>query len=234
MKIEIADATALPEHLKAYFADGVLDLGAIPPPEDVTGLKSALGSERDKNAQYSKLGKPDEITAKIADLTEKAKGTGKGAEEAQQKLDQMEQRYSGELAARDERINKMMQRNALSELKAELGKAGFIAEAIDDIALTALSRLQYADDGSPRVVTPDGKAMIGSGADHGATLADLAKELAGTKAYAVRDSGKSGGGKPSGSNGGTPQKSFSQMTGAELVALKRTNPTEYDRLRAAT
>jgi hypothetical protein len=204
MKIEVTDTTALPEWMQSHVSEGHLDLTAIPQPEDVSGLKSALAKERDSVSQYAKLGKPDEIQSRIAELTEKAKGTGKGAEDAQAKLDAMEQKYSGEISARDERINKMMQRNALSELKAELGKAGFIAEAIDDIALTALNRVQYDEDGAPQVVTPDGKAMIGSGANHGATLADLAKELAGTKAYAVRDAGKSGGGKPTGSSGGTP------------------------------
>ena len=234
MKIEIPDTASLPEWLHSFVSDGQLDLQTIPVPEDVTGLKSALAKERDSASAYSKLGKPDEIAAKIADLTEKAKGSGKGAEDAQQKLDAMEQKYTGEIAARDERITKMMQRNALAELKAELGKAGFYAEAIDDIALSALSRLQYAEDGSPRVVTPDGKAMIGSGADHGATLADLAKELTVTKSYAMRDSGIGGGGKPPAPNGGKPSKSFSEMTSGELVALKRSNPTEYDRLKAAS
>ena len=205
MEIEVTDAKTLPEWLQGHVKEGKLNLGGIPAPEDVSGLKSALQKERENTQAYSKYGKPDEIEAKIADLTEKAKGSGKGAEDAQAKLDAMAKDYEGKLTGANERIQKMMQRTATSDLKAELAKAGFIAEAIDDIASTAMGRLQFNEDGTPKVLTQDGKPMIGSGADHGATLADLAKELAETKAYAVRDAGKSGGGKPSGSSGGTPK-----------------------------
>ena len=175
MEIEVTDATSLPEWLQGHVKEGKLNLGGIPAPEDVSGLKTALQKERENVSAYSKYGKPDEIEAKIADLTEKAKGTGKGAEDAQAKLDAMAKDYEGKLTQRDERITKMMQRNAGSELKAELAKAGFIAEAIDDIASTAMGRLQFNEDGTPKVLTSDGKPMIGNGADHGATLADLAK-----------------------------------------------------------
>ncbi|MGB1388665.1 MAG: hypothetical protein ACPG61_07235 [Paracoccaceae bacterium] len=204
----------------------VLDVDGVESAEAVAGLKKALQKERENVSAYSKYGKPDEIEAKIAELTEKAKGTGKGAEEAQAKLDAMEKKYTDQLTERDTRITRMMQRNAGSELKAELAKAGFIAEAIDDIAATAMGRLQFNEDGTPKVLTSDGKPMIGSGADHGATLADLAKELAEAKPYAVRDHGKGGGGKPAGSNGGTPQKTvtraqFDQMGHADRAAFAK-------------
>jgi len=204
MEIEVSDATTLPEWLQGHVKEGKLDLGGIPAPEDVSGLKTALQKERENAGAYAKFGKPDEIEAKIADLTEKAKGTGKGAEDAQAKLDAMAKDYDAKLTGANERIAKMMQVNASASLKAELAKAGFISEAIDDIASTAMGRLKFNDDGTPSVLTSDGKPMIGNGADHGATLADLAKELAVSKPYAVRDKGNGGGGKPPGSTGGTP------------------------------
>lgn len=211
MKIEVSDATALPEWLQSHVSEGHLDLAAVPQPEDVTGLKTALQKERANAQAWAKLGeKPEDVQAKIEELQEKAKGTGKGAEDAQDKLDAMEQKYQGEISQRDERITKMMQANARESLKTELAKAGFIPEAIDDIAATAMGRLQFNEDGTPKVMTSDGKPMIGNGADHGATLADLAGELAKAKAYAVRDDGKGGGGKPPGSNGGTPAKTVTR------------------------
>lgn len=227
MKIEVSDATGLPEWLQSHVAedDGkkMLDLTKLPEPEDVSGLKSALQKERENVSAYSKYGKPEEIEAKIAELTEKAKGTGKGAEDAQAKLDALKEEYEGKLSERDTRITKMMQSNAQASLKAELAKAGFISEAIDDIAATAMSRLQFNEDGTPKVLTSDGKPMIGSGADHGATLADLAKELAEAKPYAVRDQGKGGGGKPAGSSGGTPTGATkrSEMNHAQKAAFIR-------------
>nr|WP_309504297.1 hypothetical protein [uncultured Roseovarius sp.] len=208
MKIELSDLSGLPEGLKTVVETegdkATLDLTKLMPAEDLTGLKSALQKERENVSAYSKYGKPDEIEAKIAELTEKAKGSGKGAEEAQAKLDAIEAKYSEQLTERDKRITKLMQSNASEKMRAELAKAGFIPEAIDDIAATAMARLQFNEDGSPKVLTSDGKPMIGSGADHGATLADLAKELAEAKPYAVRDDGKGGGGKPPSKPGGTP------------------------------
>ena len=206
MEIDVTDATTLPEWLQGHVKDGKLNLGAVPAPEDVTGLKTALSKERANAAAWAKYGTPAEMDAKIAELTEKAKGTGKGADDAQAKLDAMKADYDGKLAERDTKISKMHQRGAASELKAELAKAGFIAEAIDDVANSTMMRIQFHEDGSAKIMTSDGKPMIGSGADHGATLADLAKELAASKPYAVRDAGKGGGGKPAGSQGGTPER----------------------------
>ena len=204
MKIEVSDATTLPAWLQSHVSEGRLDLGALAAPEDVTGLKGALQKERENTAAYSKYGKPADIQAQIDALTEKAKGNGKGADDAQSKLDAMKAEYEGKLTGANDRISKMMQRGAASELKAELAKAGFVPEAIDDIASSAMSRLQFNEDGSLKVMTFDGKTMIGNGVDHDATLADLAKELAEAKPYAVKASVLSGGGKPPGPNGGKP------------------------------
>ncbi len=227
MKIEITDATTLPAWLQTHVADGHLDLGALAAPEDVAGLKTALSKERGNAAAYSKYGTPAEIDAKIAELTDKAKGSGKGADDAQAKLDAMAADYEGKLTGANDRISKMMQRSASSDLKAELAKAGFIAESIDDIASSAMGRLQFHEDGSAKIMTSDGKPMIGSGADHGATLADLAKELAASKPYAVRDGGKGGGGKPPASTGGTPDKPT--VTRAQFDAMSQSERANHSK-----
>jgi hypothetical protein len=206
MKIEVTDATTLPEWLQGHVSEGSLDLGALAAPEDVAGLKTALSKERGNAAAYSKYGSPEDIDAKFADLAEKAKGNGKGADDAQAKLDAMKADHDTQNTAKDARITKMMQRGASSDLKAELAKAGFISESIDDIASSAMGRLKFTEDGTAQVMKADGSPMIGDGPNHDATLADLAKELAASKSYAVRDAGKGGGGKPAGSQGGTPDK----------------------------
>jgi hypothetical protein len=236
MKIEIPDTASLPEWAHKFVAEGQLDFAAIPEPENVDGLKSALGKERVTVSAYSKLGTPEEIAAKIADLTEKAKGSGKGAEEMQAKIEALEQKYKTENTELREREAQLYRRNALSELKSELAKNGVIADAIDDIATVALSRVEYMQDGTPKVPKrQDGTDWIETGGpDLNANLAQLAKELAVSKPYAVRDLSIGGGGKPPAPNGGKPSKSFSEMTSGELVALKRSNPTEYDRLKAAS
>jgi hypothetical protein len=227
MKIDVTDATALAPWLQAHVSEGSLDLGALAAPEDVTGLKTALSKERGNAAQWAKYGTPADMDAKIADLTEKAKGTGKGSEDAQAKLDAMKADHDTQNTAKDARIAKMMQRGASSDLKAELAKAGFIAESIDDIASSAMGRLKFTEDGTAQVMTSDGKPMIGNGADHGATLADLAKELAASKPYAVRDAGKGGGGKPAGSQGGTPDKPT--VTRATFDAMSQHERSEHSK-----
>jgi hypothetical protein len=227
MKIDVTDATTLPAWLQGHVSEGSLDLGALAAPEDVSGLKTALSKERGNAAQWAKYGTPADMDAKIADLTEKAKGTGKGSEDAQAKLDAMKADYEGKLTGATDRISKMMQRGASSDLKAELAKAGFIAESIDDIASSAMGRLKFTEDGAAQVMTSDGKPMIGNGADHGATLADLAKELAASKPYAVRDAGKGGGGKPAGSQGGTPDKPT--VTRATFDTMSQRERTEHSK-----
>ena len=82
MKIEVTDPTTLPEWLQSKVADGHLDLAAVPAPEDVSGLKSALLKERENSNAWKAFGTPDDVTAKIAALTEQAKATGKGGEES--------------------------------------------------------------------------------------------------------------------------------------------------------
>ena len=217
--MEISDISALPEDVRSAVTtiDGknVLDWSKLMAREDLTGLKTALQTERANAGAYAKFGKPDDLAKRISDLEASAAKGGKGGEEAQAKLDAMKADYDGKLSERDTRLTSLMRDNASEKLRVELAKAGFIAEAIDDIAMTAMGRLQFGDDGKPKVMTADGKPMIGSGADHGATLADLAKELAASKPYAVQDGGKGGSGKLPGS-GGTPK---AKITAADFAAL---------------
>jgi len=208
MKITLESVDGLPETLAGVVEeqDGakVLDLSKVMPVEDLTGLKSALQKERANAQAYSKLGAPDEIAARIADLEQKAKGNGKGAEEAQAKLDALAKDFEAKLADKDKRLQSVMRGQAAAALKAELAKAGFIPDAIDDIAASALSRVELRDDGTMLVLSADGKPMTGTGPDYSATLADLAKDLAAAKAYAVADTGKGGSGKQPQGSGGKP------------------------------
>lgn len=216
MEIELPQ---VPDHLKplAVEADGKfkLDLTKVMATEDLTGLKTSLQNERAVAEAYRSLGKPKEIQQRIADLEAQAARGGKGGEEAQAKLDAMKADYDAKLSDKDARLTALMRKTANSELRAELAKAGVIPEGLDILATFAAQRIAFNDDGSPKVLTADGKPMIGSGADHGATLADLAAELAKTIPHLVKDQGAGGGGKPPGS-GGTPGKT---MTRAAFDAL---------------
>lgn len=238
MEIELPDVSGLPDALKTIVADKngkpVLDLTKVMPFEDVSGLKSALQKERENLEGWRKYGSPKDVAAKIADLEEKAAKGGKGGEEAQAKLDAMKAEYEAKIAERDNRFTAVLRNSALAELKAELAKVGFIPDALDDIAATAIGRIQFHDDGTRKVTTADGKPMLGSGADHGATLQDLAKELAQTKRYAVKDGGVGGGGKPPGSNGGKPdgktatRQQWDDMSQHERMAFSKSGGKVVD------
>jgi hypothetical protein len=220
MEIELSDVSGVPEALKPLVQGNKLDLSKLMPAEDLTGLKTALQKERANATAWSKLGEaPEAVQKRIADLEKAAQGTGKGAEEAQAKLDAMKADYEGKLTERDKRFQTMAERIAMADLKAELAKAGVVPEGLELMAAFARQRIQFADDGSAKVLTADGKPMIGSGADHGATLGDLAKELATSIPHLVADAGKGGSGKPPGSNGGTPGKKT--MTRVAFDALSQ-------------
>lgn len=229
MEIELSDVSGLPEALKplAVEADGKhkLDLTKLMPVEDLTGLKTALQKERANAQAWAKLGDaPEAVQKRIAELEKAAAGTGKGAEEAQAKLDAMKAEYEGKLSERDKRFQTMAERIAMADLKAELAKAGVVPEGLDLMAAFARQRIQFAEDGSAKVLTSDGKPMIGSGADHGATLGDLAKELAKSIPHLVADGGKGGSGKQPGSSGGTPGKT---VRASELEAMTPKDKAAY-------
>jgi len=206
MKIEVQDISALPKWLQNHVSEGSLDLSAVPEPEDVTGLKEALQKERgfvrEWNRFKDEFGTPDEARSKFKEIEKGAKQETDA--EAKARMDALEAKYAQDLEARDRKIANLQSSTAKSNLKAELAAAGFVPEAIDDIANSAMTRFDYNEDGSVKIMTSDGKPMLGSGDGHTATMADLAKELAETKPYAVADTGKGGGAKPPGSKGGTP------------------------------
>lgn len=217
MKIEIADVSALPEHLRplAASADGknLLDLSALAPAADLEAFKAkALTAQteaidrRKALDAWKKLGDtPEAVQAKLA-----AGADPEIVKQLQAKLTETETTLKA-------RLTGVLQKQALSELKAELSKAGVVPEGLDLLAAFAAPRIVFDDDGGMRVMSPDGQSpMIGKGANGGATIADLAATLAGAIPQLVADKGNGGGGKPPGSNGGTPGKT---MPAAQFEAL---------------
>lgn len=225
MEIELTDIAGLPEGLKPLaIAAGdkfKLDLSKLMPSEDLSGLKTALVRERENGSAYAKFGKPDEIAARIASLEASIAKGGKGGEDAQAKLDAMKNDYEGKLTEAHGRVQRLMSNTATAELKAQLAQAGVVPEGLDMLAQFAAQRIQFHEDGRVKVLSSDGKPMIGSGADHGATLEDLAKELAKSMPYLVKDGGAGGGGKPPGNNGGKPGQTMKMADFSALPPKQR-------------
>jgi hypothetical protein len=209
LKYQLDALDGVDEAAKGFYKEAngkfTLDVEGVESVEAVNGLKTALVRERENNGAYAKFGKPDEITARFAELEAKANTGGKATEDQQKIIDQMKAKYDAEIAVSNAKLAGTYSRQATSDLKAELAKVGVVPEGLDLLAGFAASRLKFNDDGSIKIMSADGSLpMIGDGANGGATLANLAKELAGAIPHLVKDLGAGGGGKPPGSDGGKP------------------------------
>lgn len=170
---------------------------------ELASLKSQLQDAKaeaiDRRKQldlWKKLGEsPDKVQEK---LSEAAKGKNPEHEAV---IAQLKEAHQREISALTGTLANERKSITTERLKAELAKKGFIPDALDSIATLAAAQIEHTDDGIR--IMADGKPMIGSAADGGATLADLAASLASKHTYALVDQGKGGGGTP-GKNGGTP------------------------------
>lgn len=225
MEIELSDVSGLPDAFKPLVAvkDGknYLNLATIATDFDafkgkaVTAQQEAIDRRKALDGWKALGATPEEVQAKLA----------KGADPAI--IDQMRNDFSGRETALKTRLSQIVTDRAAADLKAELAKVGVIPSALDDIAAVARSQMQIDEDGSVRIMGPDGKPMIGQGANGGATLADFAKILAASRPYAVADQGTGGGGKQPNS-GGKPGQTT--ITRAALLALP---PAEQAKLLAS-
>lgn len=235
MKINIEDATALPEALQSLVSETeegghALDLTLVAPAQELEKFKGkALTAEQEAIERRKALSKwkelgddPDAIKAQIAE----AQKGGKKTEEQQQIIDQMKADYEAKIQERDQKLRGTFQRQAVSDLKSELAKQGVVPEGLDLLAGYASQRIQFDDDGAPKVMAADGqKPMVGNGANGGATLADLAAELANSIPHLVADKGAGGSGKQPGSSGGTPKEK--SVTREQFDAMSQAQRSEH-------
>ena len=211
----------------------VLDVEGAVGDAEVAGLRSALQAERADKESWSKVlkevGKPDRVLGKIAELTAAAKDAGSAsAADWQSKIDQLEAKHIETLTAKDQTIATLTTNRAGSDLKAELAKAGVIPSGVDALASLGSPRIKFHEDGRPNILTPDlSGPMLGTGKDHGATISDLAKELAATVPELVKAPGQPGSGKqPGNDQGGTPKKTvvradFDSMSHTDRAAFSK-------------
>jgi hypothetical protein len=160
----------------------------------------------------------------------------KGKNDADQKaiVEQMREKYEGQLKEANGKLQSVLMRGAQSELKSAILAARFHPEIADDITATAMSRVQLDDSGNLRIMQADNSGPLGgSGPDGFATFADLAKELAAAKPSFLVDAGKGGGGKPpaSGSKGGAQtvtRSQFDAMSHADRATFSKSGGKVVD------
>jgi hypothetical protein len=226
MKYQIDKAAfdALEPALQAlYRAQGdqyVLAVEGLPQSEDVEGLKRQNQTLLDeaKEAKRKAREAQDQLTQKELDAA-KARGD-------------YEQLYASSeqtLAAERQRLADLTASIEKRDLNASAAK---VATAIADgpnaeILAEFIERRLRIVDGQVRVTDAGGNLTVSS-------LEDLGKEFQKEPRYAslVRGSQANGGGAAGGKGGGAT-KTWDQMTGMEKVELRRNDPAEHARLKAA-
>lgn len=100
-----------------------------------------------------------------------------------------------------------------SQLTKDTRKAKLLEKEVNSYAVYEAGQVRYEIDGLE------------------VDKAKLLEHLSGEFDFLVDGSGASGAGATGSSRGGAVTKSFDKMNGAELTALRRSNPTEYNRIR---
>ena len=197
--------------------------------------------EKETSGLKSKL---DELLSEAKTAKQKAKEEAKAREEAAAEaarkagdVEALEKSWQEKLAKtaaeKDEQLQSLQKTvetltvgAAAKDLAAELAVQGS-APVLERIVRDRLT-VEMTEEG-PKVRVTDA-----SGKPSAATLEDLKQELTNDPALKPLIVGsKATGGGAAGAGGGAAVKKFSEMTGTEKVQLRRTNPQEYDRLKAA-
>ena len=207
-----------------------LQIDGIPQPqqsEDVTGLKAKLQELlAEKKAEAEKRRIAEEEAKRVAE--EHARKTGDV--DALQKS--WEEKYTKALTDKDQtvlslqaQIQKLTVGATAASLAGELAVQGS-SGVLERLIAPRLS--MEIRDGKPTVVVLDSE-----GRPSAMTVAEYKAEITNDPALAPLIAGsRATGGGAGGSKSGGAAKSFNQLTGMERVELRRTNPAEYERLKA--
>lgn len=206
----------------------VLKVEGIPQPEDTTGLRNKveelLREKKDEKARREQA----EEAARIA------------AEEAARKNGDTEaldrswnEKYSKALGEKDQTLTALQaQVHALTVGATAARLAGELAVQGSSAVLQRLIEPRLSmdmRDGKPVVVVLDNE-----GRPTALTPDELKNEIISDAALAPLVAGsKATGGGAVGSKGGGAAKTWDQLSGMERVELRRTNPAEHARLKAA-
>lgn len=230
--IDKAAYDALEPSIQAFYKaqgdDFVLAVEGLPAPEDTAGLKA----------------KNDELLAELKANKTKARE----AEEAARIASEEAARKSGDTEALDRSWNEKHTK-ALTEKEQTLAALQSQVHALTVGATAARLAGELAVQGSAgvlqRLIEPrlsmeirDGKPVVvvldNEGRPTALTPEEFKNEITSDAALAPLVAGsKATGGGAAGSKGGGAAKSWDQLTGMERVELRRTNPAEHARLKAA-
>ncbi|MHC8408299.1 hypothetical protein [Pseudomonas sp. TMB3-21] len=206
---------------KAMGDDFVLVVEGLPTSgEDLEGLKRQNQTLLDEAKEAKRLRREAEEAR-----TQQERDAAKARGDFEQLYASSEQALAAERARLAE-LTTSIERRDLTAAASKISSSIADGENAEILAEFVERRLKIVE-GQVKVTDASGNLTI-------ATIEDLAKEFQQAPRYAalVRGTQANGGGATGGKGGGAT-KTWEQMTGMERVELRRTNPAEHARMKAA-
>jgi len=230
--IDKAAFDALEPSLQAFYkAQGdnyVLAVEGLPPPEDTTGLKAKVEELlREKKDERTKREQAEEAARIAAEDSARRNGDTEALERS------WNEKHTKALTEKDSALTSMQaQVHALTVGATAARLAGELAVQGSSAILQQLIEPRLTmelRDGKPVVVVLDVDRRPSA-----LTVEEFKEQLFSDAALAplIAASRATGGGAAGGKGGGAA-KSWDKLTGMERVELRRTNPAEHARLKAA-
>ncbi len=204
-----------------------LKVQGIPQGEDVSGLKAKLEELLgESKAAKAKAREAEEAAKKAEEERARKAGDVEALENSwKEKLTKREQELLAEREELAGQIKNLTVGRTATDLAAELAVQGSAKALLPHIQ----SRLSMdLRDGKPTVVVLDA-----NGKPSAATLEELKAEFVNDPAFAplIVGSKASGSGASGAKPGGGAAKKFDEYTGAELSAIRKSDPALYERLK---
>lgn len=206
----------------------VLKVEGIPQPEDTTGLRNKVEELlREKKDEKSRREQAEEAARIAAEEAARKNGDTEALDRS------WNEKYSKALGEKDQTLTALQaQVHALTVGATAARLAGELAVQGSSAILQRLIEPRLSmdmRDGKPVVVVLDNE-----GRPTALTPDELKNEIISDAALAPLVAGsKATGGGAAGSKGGGAAKTWDQLSGMERVELRRTNPAEHARLKAA-
>lgn len=198
----------------------ICQIEGLPQPEDVSGLKRQRDELlAEKKAEQERRRAAEEQARREADERARAEGNYQQLFESSQAELEREREARAELQRSNEQRDINLAATRIATAIADGANAEILAEFVS-------RRLKVAE-GQVRVTDESGNLTV-------SRLEDLQREFETAPRYAslVRGS-QAGGGGAAPKSGDRVTKTWEQLSGMERVELRRTNPAEHARLKAA-
>jgi len=204
-----------PAALQAQLAEAMKGIEALKAKNEELLGETKAAKQKAREEAEARQRAADEAAAKNGDVEALTKSW-------QDKLSRREAELLAEVQQRDARLMDLTVNATANTIASELavqGSAGVLAKLVRD-------RLKY-DDGRVAVLDSEGKPSA-------LTVDELKKEISDDPALAPLIAGsRATGGGAAGARGGGATKTWNELSGMERVELRRTNPAEHARLKAA-